>query len=91
MLQFQGIDVDGSQRPTEQRGWRQGGDYLKQAIAFGLGGIGGNPELIELVMKFAVSRRWLSCSLGCLEFVIFATCQIDPRWHPCCQGDGREY
>src|SRR5208283_1307703 len=37
MLQFQGIAVYGSPRPTEPRhGWRQEWIYLKQAIAFGL-------------------------------------------------------
>lgn len=41
MLQFQGIDVYGSPRPTEPRhGWRQEWIYLKQAIAFGLWRIG---------------------------------------------------
>jgi uncharacterized SAM-binding protein YcdF (DUF218 family) len=41
MLQFQGIDVHGSPRPTEPRhGWRQEWIYLKQAIAFGLWRIG---------------------------------------------------
>jgi uncharacterized SAM-binding protein YcdF (DUF218 family) len=41
MLQFQGIDVYGSPRPTEPRhGWRQEWIYLKQAIAFGLWRVG---------------------------------------------------
>jgi uncharacterized SAM-binding protein YcdF (DUF218 family) len=41
MLQFQGIDVYGSPRPTEpHHGWRQEWIYLKQAIAFGLWSIG---------------------------------------------------
>ena len=41
MLQFQGIDVYGSPRPTEPHyGWRQEWIYLKQAIAFGLWRIG---------------------------------------------------
>jgi uncharacterized SAM-binding protein YcdF (DUF218 family) len=41
MLQFQGINVYGSPRPTEPRhGWRQEWIYLKQAIAFGLWRIG---------------------------------------------------
>jgi uncharacterized SAM-binding protein YcdF (DUF218 family) len=41
MLQFQGIDVYGSPRPTEPRhGWRQEWIYLRQAIAFGLWRIG---------------------------------------------------
>jgi uncharacterized SAM-binding protein YcdF (DUF218 family) len=41
MLQFQGIDVYGSPRPTEpHHGWRQQWIYLKQAIAFGLWRIG---------------------------------------------------
>ena len=41
MLQFQGIAVYGSPRPTEPRhGWRQEWIYLKQAIAFGLWRIG---------------------------------------------------
>ena len=41
MLQFQGIAVYGSPRPTEPRhGWRQEWIYLKQAIAFGLWRVG---------------------------------------------------
>lgn len=41
MLQFQGIDVYGSPRPTEpHHGWRQEWIYLRQAIAFGLWRIG---------------------------------------------------
>jgi uncharacterized SAM-binding protein YcdF (DUF218 family) len=41
MLQFQGIDVYGSPRPTEPRhGWRQEWIYLKQAIAFALWRVG---------------------------------------------------
>jgi len=41
MLQFQGINVYGSPRPSEPRhGWRQEWIYLKQAIAFGLWRIG---------------------------------------------------
>jgi len=41
MLQFQGISVYGSPRPTEPRhGWRQEWIYLKQAIAFGLWRVG---------------------------------------------------
>jgi len=41
MLQFQGIDVYGSPRPTEpHHGWRQEWIYLKQAIAFGLWRVG---------------------------------------------------
>ena len=41
MLQFQGIAVYGSPRPTERRhGWRQEWIYLKQAIAFGLWRVG---------------------------------------------------
>jgi uncharacterized SAM-binding protein YcdF (DUF218 family) len=41
MLQFQGIHVYGSPRPTEPRhGWRQEWIYLRQAIAFGLWRIG---------------------------------------------------
>ena len=41
MLQFQGIDVYGSPRPSEpHHGWRQEWIYIKQAIAFGLWRIG---------------------------------------------------
>jgi uncharacterized SAM-binding protein YcdF (DUF218 family) len=41
MLQFDGIDVYGSPRPSEPRhGWRQEWVYLKQAIAFGLWRVG---------------------------------------------------
>jgi uncharacterized SAM-binding protein YcdF (DUF218 family) len=41
MLQFEGINVYGSPRPTEpHHGWRQEWIYLKQAIAFGLWRIG---------------------------------------------------
>jgi uncharacterized SAM-binding protein YcdF (DUF218 family) len=41
MLQFQGISVYGSPRPTVPRhGWRQEWIYLKQAIAFGLWRVG---------------------------------------------------
>jgi uncharacterized SAM-binding protein YcdF (DUF218 family) len=41
MLQFQGINVYGSPRPSEpHHGWRQEWIYLKQAIAFGLWRIG---------------------------------------------------
>jgi uncharacterized SAM-binding protein YcdF (DUF218 family) len=41
MLQFQGVDVYGSPRPTEPRhGWRQQWIYLRQAIAFGLWRVG---------------------------------------------------
>jgi len=41
MLQFVGISVYGSPRPTEPRhGWRQEWVYLRQAIAFGLWRIG---------------------------------------------------
>ncbi len=41
MLQFQGIDVYGSPRPTvPHHGWRQEWIYLKQAIAFGLWRVG---------------------------------------------------
>lgn len=41
MLQFQGINVYGSPRPTEpHHGWRQEWVYLRQAIAFGLWRIG---------------------------------------------------
>ncbi len=41
MLQFQGINVYGSPRPTEPHpGWRQEWVYLRQAIAFGLWRIG---------------------------------------------------
>jgi uncharacterized SAM-binding protein YcdF (DUF218 family) len=41
MLQFQGIAVYGSPRPSEpHHGWRQEWIYLKQAIAFGLWRIG---------------------------------------------------
>ncbi len=41
MLQFEGIDVYGSPRPSEPRhGWRQEWIYLKQAIAFGLWRVG---------------------------------------------------
>jgi uncharacterized SAM-binding protein YcdF (DUF218 family) len=41
MLQFQGIDVYGSPRPTEpHHGWRQEWIYLKQAIAFELWRVG---------------------------------------------------
>ncbi|HVO96654.1 MAG TPA: YdcF family protein [Bryobacteraceae bacterium] len=41
MLQFQGINVYGSPRPTVPRhGWRQEWVYLRQAIAFGLWRIG---------------------------------------------------
>ena len=41
MLQFQGIDVYGSPRPTQpHHGWRQEWIYLKQAIAFELWRVG---------------------------------------------------
>lgn len=41
MLQFEGIDVYGSPRPSEpHHGWRQEWIYLKQAIAFGLWRVG---------------------------------------------------
>jgi uncharacterized SAM-binding protein YcdF (DUF218 family) len=41
MLQFQGVDVYGSPRPTEpHHGWKQEWIYLRQAIAFGLWRIG---------------------------------------------------
>ncbi len=41
MLEFQGIAVYGSPRPTEPRhGWREEWIYLKQAIAFGLWRVG---------------------------------------------------
>jgi uncharacterized SAM-binding protein YcdF (DUF218 family) len=41
MLQFQGISVYGSPRPSEpHHGWKQEWIYLKQAIAFGLWRIG---------------------------------------------------
>ncbi|MGA3188394.1 MAG: YdcF family protein [Bryobacteraceae bacterium] len=41
MLQFQGIDVYGSPRPSEpHHGWRQEWIYLKQAIAFALWRVG---------------------------------------------------
>jgi uncharacterized SAM-binding protein YcdF (DUF218 family) len=41
MLQFQGIDVYGSPRPSEpHHGWRQEWVYMKQAIAFALWRVG---------------------------------------------------